>query len=109
MSSRPVALFFTARNSAPVVGAVAGSVEVIGDKPVGAGKERQIAHLAAFAGHFEMRHAFARMPEIPDLELAELLRLAVPGRPLRGDKRHSIGRDKYPQRDRSTRLIGIPS
>jgi hypothetical protein len=32
--------------------------------------QRQVARLAAFAGHLEMRHAFPRVPKIPDLELA---------------------------------------
>ena len=40
---------------------------------VGAGMQRQIARLAAFAGHFQMRHAFARVPEILDLQLAQFL------------------------------------
>ena len=43
------------------------------DERVGAGMQRQIPRLAAFAGHLEMRHAFARVPEILDLELAQLL------------------------------------
>ena len=34
--------------------------------------QRQKPHLLAFALDFEMRHAAARMIEIPDLELAEL-------------------------------------
>ena len=55
------------------VGAVAGGVEVIVDERVGAGMQRQIPRLAAFAGHLEMRHAFARVPEVLDLELAQFL------------------------------------
>ena len=35
--------------------------------------QRQIAYLAAFAGNLEMRHAFARVPEITDLELAQFV------------------------------------
>src|SRR4051794_15113434 len=33
--------------------------------------QRHITGLATFAGHFEMRHAFARVPEVPNLELAQ--------------------------------------
>ena len=40
---------------------------------VGARMQRQIPRLAALAGHFEMRHAFARVPEVLDLELAQFL------------------------------------
>ena len=35
--------------------------------------QRQIARLAALAGHFQVRHAFARVPEVAHLELAQLL------------------------------------
>jgi hypothetical protein len=35
--------------------------------------ERQIPRLFALAGDFEVRHAAARVPEIPDLQLAQLL------------------------------------
>src|SRR4051794_32973382 len=35
--------------------------------------QRHITGLATFAGHFEMRHAFARVPEVPNLELAQFL------------------------------------
>ena len=52
---------------------MSGGVEVVVDKPVGAGMQRQVARLAAFTGHLEMRHAFARVPEILHLELAQLL------------------------------------
>ena len=34
--------------------------------------QRQVARLAALAGHLEMRHTFACVPKVPDLELAEL-------------------------------------
>ena len=40
---------------------------------MGAGMQRQIARLAAFAGNPEMRHAFARVLKILDLELAQFL------------------------------------
>ena len=52
---------------------MAGGIKVVVDEPVGAGMQRQITRLAAFAGHLEMRHAFARVPEILDLELAQFL------------------------------------
>ena len=39
----------------------------------GAGMQRQIPRLAAFAGHLEMRHAFARVLRVLHLELAQLL------------------------------------
>ena len=58
---------------AALVEAMADGVEVIVDQSVGPRMQRQVARLAAFAGHFEMRHAFARVPKIPDLELAQLL------------------------------------
>ena len=35
--------------------------------------QRQPARLAAFTRHFEVRHAFARMPEVLHLQLAELV------------------------------------
>src|SRR3954447_4082189 len=38
---------------------------------MGAGMQRHIAGLAAFAGHLEMGHALARVPEVPNLELAQ--------------------------------------
>ena len=56
-----------------VVSAMTSGVEVIVDQPVGARMQRQISHLVAFAGHAEMRHAFTRVPEILDLELAQFL------------------------------------
>ena len=55
------------------VGAVPGGGEVVVDERVGAGMQRQIARLAAFAGHLQMRHAFPRVPEVPHLELAQFL------------------------------------
>ena len=58
---------------AAVINAVTGRLEVVIDKPVGPRVQRQVARLAAFAGHFEMRHALSRAPKIPDLELAEFL------------------------------------
>ena len=50
-----------------------GGVEIVVDQSVGPRMQRQVARLAAFAGHFEMRHAFARVAEILHLELAQLL------------------------------------
>ena len=58
---------------AALIGAVAGRVEIIVNERVGAGMQRQISGLAALAGYLQMRHAFARVPEILDLELAQLL------------------------------------
>ena len=56
---------------AAVVFAVAGGDEVFMNERMRAGMQRQITPLAAYAGHAEMRHAFARVPEILDLELAQ--------------------------------------
>ena len=73
-SSLPVRLLRIGRNSAPASSvAVPGRLEIFVNERVGAGMQRQIARLAAFAGHLEMRHAFARVPEVPDLELAQLV------------------------------------
>ena len=67
-------LLRTGRNSAPaIIGAVPSGLEVVGDEPVRPRMQRQPARLAAFARHFQMRHAFARMPEILDLQLAQLV------------------------------------
>ena len=55
------------------IGAVPGGVEIIVDEAIGAGMQRHVARLAAFAGHFQMRHAFARMSEVADLQLAQFL------------------------------------
>jgi hypothetical protein len=52
---------------------MAGGLEIFMDERVGAWMQRQIARLAAFARHLEMRHAFARVAKIPDLELAQLV------------------------------------
>ena len=52
---------------------MAGGVEIVGDEAVGAGMQRQIPGLAALAGHLQMRHALARVAEVFDLELAQLL------------------------------------
>ena len=46
---------------------------MVPDEAVGARMQRQIARLAAFARHFEMRHALAHVAEVLDLELGELL------------------------------------
>jgi hypothetical protein len=40
---------------------------------VRAGMQGQIARLAAFAGHLEMRNALACVPKVFDLQLAQLL------------------------------------
>jgi hypothetical protein len=45
---------------------VARRVEIFVNKRMGAGMQRQIAPLAAFARHAGMRDAFARVPEILD-------------------------------------------
>src|SRR3954447_19379078 len=58
---------------AGIVLAVPGRLEIFVNERMSAGMQRQITHLAAFAGHDEMRHAFASMPEISDLELAQLV------------------------------------
>ena len=58
---------------AAVIEAVPGGVEVIVDQSIRAGMQWQIARLAALAGDFQMRHTFARMPEILHLQLAQLL------------------------------------
>src|SRR5271167_2785173 len=58
---------------AAVVAAVPGRVEIFVNEGVRAWMQRQIAVLAAFAGYFQMRHAFARVLEILDLELAQFL------------------------------------
>ena len=55
------------------IGAVPGGIKVIVDQRVGARMQRQIPRLAALAGDFEMRHAFPRMLEVLDLELAQFL------------------------------------
>jgi hypothetical protein len=58
---------------AGLVGAVAGGVEVVVDQSMGARMQRQIARLAALAGDFQVWHAFARVPKILHLQLAQLL------------------------------------
>jgi hypothetical protein len=52
------------------IGAVPGGVEIVVNERVGAGMQRKIARLAAFAGDDEMRHAPSHVAEISDLELA---------------------------------------
>lgn len=52
---------------------MAGGLKVVVDKRIGAWVQWQISGLAAFAGDFQMRYAFPRVPEIPDLELAQFL------------------------------------
>jgi hypothetical protein len=49
------------------IGAVPGDIEIVMDQGMGAGMQRHITGFAAFAGHPEMRHAFAGVPEILDL------------------------------------------
>jgi hypothetical protein len=56
-----------------VVIAMACGIEVVADQRIRPGMQRQIPCLATFAGNPEMRHAFPRVPEIPDLELAQFL------------------------------------
>ena len=58
---------------AVVIGAMTGGIEVIIDQAIRAGMQREIAGLAAFARHFQMRHAFACVPEVLHLQLAQLL------------------------------------
>ena len=58
---------------AAVIEAVPGGVEVVVDQSMRARIQRQIARLAAFAGDFQMRHAFARVPEILHPQLAQFL------------------------------------
>jgi hypothetical protein len=55
------------------VGAVPGGLKVIVDERGCAGMQRQIPGFAALAGHLEVRHAFAFVPGILDLELAQFL------------------------------------
>ena len=55
---------------APFVEAMPGRVEIVVDQPMGAGVQRQIARLAALAGDFQVRHAFAR---VPNPQLAQFL------------------------------------
>jgi hypothetical protein len=62
-----------AEQCAAVVLAVACGGEVFVNECMGAGMQRQIAILAAFARHLKVWHPFARVPEILDFELAELL------------------------------------
>jgi len=57
---------------AGVVMAVAGRVEMVVDQRVGAGMQRQIVRLAAFARDPKMRDAVARVAEVPDLRLDRL-------------------------------------
>ena len=52
---------------------MAGGLKVIVNEGLGAGMQRQIPRLAAFAGHLEMRHAFTGVLRVLDLELAQLL------------------------------------
>ena len=58
---------------AAIVLAVSGGFKIFMNERMSAGMQRHIAGLAAFAGHLEMRHAFACLPEIPNLELAQLV------------------------------------
>ena len=52
---------------------MASGDEIFVNERMGAGMQRQLAPLAGFAAHAEMRHAFARVPKILDLELAQFL------------------------------------
>ena len=58
-------VFHRPEQRAVVIGPVTSRLEIIVDQPVGPRMQRQIARLAAFAGHLEMRHAFARVPKNP--------------------------------------------
>ena len=62
-----------AEQRAVFIVAVPGGIEVIVNECLGAGMQWQIARLAAFAGHSEMRHAFARVLRVVHLQLAQLL------------------------------------
>jgi len=53
------------------VSAVARSLNVLMNERTGAGMQRQIARLAAFARHFDVRHALADVAKVFDLELAQ--------------------------------------
>jgi hypothetical protein len=52
---------------------VPGGLKVIVDERGCAGMQQQIPGFAALAGHLEVRHAFAFVPGILDLELAQFL------------------------------------
>lgn len=58
---------------AAVVEAVAGRVEIVADEAVRPWMQRQITGLAAFAGHVQMRNAFAGVAEVLHLQLAQFL------------------------------------
>jgi hypothetical protein len=55
------------------IDAVSGGIEVIVNEALRAGMQRQISHLTAFAGHAQMRHAFAGMLRVLDLQFAQFL------------------------------------
>jgi hypothetical protein len=55
-----------------LIRAVSGGLEVLVDQGIGARVQGKVARLLAFAGDFQVRHAPARMSEIPNLELAQL-------------------------------------
>jgi hypothetical protein len=59
--------------NAVFVRAVAGGLKVVVNEGLGAGMQRQIPRLAAFAGHLEMRHALPRMLRVLHFGLAQLL------------------------------------
>ena len=56
---------------AGLVETVPGGVEIVVDQTVRARVQRHVARLTAFAGHLQVRHAFARMAKILDLQLAQ--------------------------------------
>src|SRR5271170_7286688 len=62
-----------AEQRAALVEPMPGGVEIVVDQPLGAWMQRQIAGLAALAGGFQVRDAFARVPKILDLQLAQLI------------------------------------
>ena len=83
-----------------VVRPMSGSVEVVVDKRIGAWVQRQISGLAAFAGDFEMRHAFPRVPEIPDLERAQFLAPQRVEQQRRQDRAIALGLERIGRRRR---------
>ena len=58
------------KQRAVLIRAVAGGLKVVMNEGLGAGMQRQIPRLAAFAGHLEVRHAFTGVLRVFHLELA---------------------------------------
>src|ERR1700730_6215388 len=61
------------KEGAVLVPPTPGDLEVIMDQFVGARVQRQIPGFLALAGDLDVRHAAARLPEILDFQLAQLL------------------------------------